>query len=129
MAHGIGGLIIKHSLGIAKDSAISGVAELTVGILFFGTRHRGSDTVGWAKSKIARLAGLIKVSTINEITSASRSVDRVSSDFHELLNLRSKIGTVIKIETFHEALSTPGIGSVSFHGIFIYIPSNLSRLF
>ena len=121
MAHGIGGLIIKQSICIAKEGALPAVAEFTIGIFFFGTPHRGSDIAGWASSgsKFARLSGSSEARTINEITSASRSGDPVSSDFHELLDFRSKTNTGIYIENFYEELPTLGIGFVSFPTIFM----------
>jgi hypothetical protein len=61
IAHSLGGLVVKEALRKSRDCEsvkphLYNVARSIVGVLFFGTPHRGADPRGLIHHALTRLA-------------------------------------------------------------------------
>ena len=115
VAHSLGGLVTEQALAHSKNSAeksLNQVERCTIGIVFLGVPHCGSDLEAWATVG-RRMVGILK-RTNKDILSAlnpdSEMLHMVENNFHT--NLRQRKDNSIEIVGFHEELAVKGIGEV-----------------
>ncbi|KAK3390772.1 hypothetical protein B0H63DRAFT_519987 [Podospora didyma] len=117
--HGLGGLVIKDALIAANSYQSNGrrphLAQLslaTIGVLFLGTPHRGSDAdseaLGVLVGKVASISG----KAVNDQLLAS-----TARDSHVLEKQRNDFTTIsskgqFEIVCFYEEIATLGVGMV-----------------
>jgi PGAP1-like protein len=109
IAHSLGGIIVKQALTSARvDSKHRSINEHTVGIIFLGTPHRGSETAAYG-SLLANIATFVmnkhKPSLVEALKQNSVELLKLTSDFRHELNK-------YKVVSFYERRPT-GIGRVS----------------
>ena len=114
IAHSLGGIIAKQALVWAhREPRYQSIKDHTLGIVFFGTPHRGSDKANYGKTLANVAAGVThkpKSKLIDALQSNSDTLMRLTSEFKfEAPN--------IEIMTFYET-KTMGIfsGLVSMRG-------------
>lgn len=89
IAHSLGGIVVKQALFLARvESQYSTICEHTVGIIFFGTPHRGSDKAAYGKI-LANVASTVMHKPSSKLLSALQSnsdvLARLTSDFRHQL--------------------------------------------
>ncbi|KAK1772152.1 hypothetical protein QBC33DRAFT_463161, partial [Phialemonium atrogriseum] len=108
VAHSLGGIVVKETLRRSSGcymghSHLRGIFDSTVGIMFFGTPHRGSEPRGLIKSTIESL-GKILLFRLNQ-----QIVDTLLPTSERLRELRDEFGPLAhrqgwKIHSFQEQL-------------------------
>ena len=99
IAHSLGGIIVKQALVWAhREPRYQSIKDHTLGIVFFGTPHRGSGKANYGKTLANVAAGVMhkpKSKLIDALQSNSETLMRLTSEFKfEAPN--------IKIMTFYE---------------------------
>ena len=99
IAHSLGGIIVKQALVWAhREPRYRSIKDHTLGIVFFGTPHRGSGKASYGKTLANVAAGVMhkpKSKLIDTLQSNSDTLMRLTSEFKfEAPN--------IKIITFYE---------------------------
>jgi hypothetical protein len=113
---------VAQALVISSNRAVEAhlhiISELTHGVLFLGTPHRGSDLAWWA-SKLAQIVGIVKQtnsSVVSQLSKGSSELDRIQVDFDFLLRNRLAIGLPeIQLKCFFEEKKITGVGQVCYH--------------
>jgi hypothetical protein len=113
---------IQQALVISSNRALEphlhATSQLTHGVLFLGTPHKGSGLASWAK-RLASLVGLVKQTNtrvLEELQKGSHELDRIQSNFDFLLRNRTTLGLKdIQLKCFYEEKSTTGVGKVCWY--------------
>ncbi|KAL6720813.1 hypothetical protein ACLMJK_002738 [Lecanora helva] len=115
VAHSLGGLVTEQALTHSKNSAephLNQVERCTIGIVFLGVPHCGSDLEAWAT--IGRHMASIFKRTNKDILSVlnpdSEMLYMVENNFHTILRQRKH--DPIGIVAFYEELATKGIEEI-----------------
>lgn len=85
IAHSLGGIIVKQALVWAhREPQYQTIKDHTLGIVFFGTPHRGSDKANYGKTLANVAAGVMhkpKSKLISALQSNSETLMRLTSEF------------------------------------------------
>lgn len=85
VAHSLGGIIVKQALVWAQtESRYQNIKDLTLGIVFFGTPHRGSDKTNYGKTLANVATGVMhkpKSKLISALQSNGDTLMRLTSEF------------------------------------------------
>lgn len=85
IAHSLGGIIVKQALVWAqREPQYQTIRNHTLGIVFFGTPHRGSDKANYGKTLANVAAGVMhkpKSKLISALQSNSETLMRLTSEF------------------------------------------------
>jgi hypothetical protein len=117
VAHGLGGLLCKKAILVSRnnvDQQLQDVFDLTCGIIFMGTPHRGAWMADWAKIPASALGvvrstdkSLFQILSRDEMFFAS-----IQDDFWSILQHLRKSRQTFRIACFCEMLPMPGGGLV-----------------
>jgi hypothetical protein len=115
IVHSLGGLLLKKALCISEGSSHEHLKELdrcTIGIIFLGTPHRGSDIASLPDMALKALRAFGKQSN-RDLTPLfdrnSTELENISRDFAEWVNKnRGRFNAMC----FYEELGMEGIGKV-----------------
>jgi pimeloyl-ACP methyl ester carboxylesterase len=116
VAHSLGGLVTEQALIHSKNSAeqhLNQVERYTIGIVFLGVPHCGSDLEAWATVG-RRMVSILKRTNkdiLGVLNPDSETLHIVENNFHT--NLRQRTDDPIKIVGFYEELAMKGIGEVT----------------
>jgi len=85
IAHSLGGIIVKQALAWARiEPQYRCLEEMTIGILFFGTPHRGTEKAAYG-AILAKIATTVlnkpNPSLLNALQTNSNELMRLSSEF------------------------------------------------
>jgi hypothetical protein len=98
------------------ETHLKGILKLTLGIIFLGTPHQGSNLAKWAEM-LATSIGILKQTNaqiVQVLKTNSEVLARVQDGFHTMIKARAASGhEAIEITCFYEELPLPGIGMVS----------------
>ncbi|KAL8702801.1 MAG: hypothetical protein Q9201_004017 [Fulgogasparrea decipioides] len=115
VAHSLGGLVTEQALTHSKNSAekyLNQIERYTIGIVFLGVPHCGSDLEAWAT--IGRRMVSVLVQTNKDIVDVlnpdSEMLHIVENNFHTIL--RQRKDDPIEITCFYEELPVKGIGEI-----------------
>ena len=85
IAHSLGGIIVKQALVWAhREPRYQNIRDHTLGIVFFGTPHRGSDKASYGKILANVATGVIhkpRSKLINALQSNSDTLMKLTSEF------------------------------------------------
>ena len=115
VAHSLGGLLVEQALVHSKNSAephLNQVERNTIGIVFLGVPHCGSDLEAWATIG-RRMVGMLKRTNsdiLDVLNPDSEMLHLVENNFHTIL--RQRKNNPIEITGFYEELPVKGIGEV-----------------
>ncbi|CAI6340837.1 unnamed protein product [Periconia digitata] len=118
VAHSLGGLVVEKALQVSAESAkphLRTVEQGSLGILFMGTPHSGSDFAPFAKSigNILSLVGKrVNVNILDTLKRDSQTLLDVEDWFGHWRRRRAETGAPIHITTFYEELELPVGGKV-----------------
>ena len=127
IGHSLGGLVIKQALITARehehtmseDDDYAKIIRNTVGIIFLGTPHKGSDQAKW-DGVATNLAKVLKKEHNDTIVSA---LSRGSSTLEGLQSSFAGISDRFSYSTFSEEREYPGIGKiVDDESAILYLP-------
>ena len=109
IVHSLGGLLCKDMLLLSRnaaDSHLRDAIESTIAIAFMGTPHSGSALAGWAQIPVKSFGILRPSSTklLSILQFDNDVLNRIHSDFLEMIRARAKTGCEIQITCFYEAL-------------------------
>lgn len=116
VAHSLGGLVTEQALTHSKNSAeqhLNQVEHHTIGIVFLGVPHCGSDLEAWATVG-RRMVSILKRTNkdiLSVLNPDSEMLHIVENNFHN--NLRQRKHDPIQIVSFYEELPMKGIGEVT----------------
>jgi hypothetical protein len=98
------------------------VERHTVGIVFLGTPHHGSDLASWAAvcAKFAKKFGDTNVEIVNALKPHSEVLRDTQDEFGQLLESRKNEGRKIQITCFYEELATSVVGQVVLTRILLF---------
>jgi hypothetical protein len=90
------------------------VERCTIGIVFLGTPHHGSDLASWAAvcAKIAKKFKDTNVEIVNTLKPESEVLRDTQDEFGQLLESRKNEGRKIQITCFYEELGMSVVGQV-----------------
>jgi hypothetical protein len=115
IVHSLGGLLLKKALCISEGSSHEHLKELdrcTIGIIFLGTPHRGSDIASLPDMALKALRAFGKQSNRDLVPLFDRNsteLENISRDFAEWVNKnRGRFNAMC----FYEELGMKGIGKV-----------------
>ncbi|KAI5921671.1 hypothetical protein F4810DRAFT_677289 [Camillea tinctor] len=109
--HSLGGIIVKQALLDSKRFEqmpnLPFIEKSTIGLVFLGTPHRGSDFAGWGK--IASAVASAALFDVNR-----KNIKSLEANGEELMQLERNFGTIIAqqhilIHNFHESKGFVGI--------------------
>jgi hypothetical protein len=138
VGHSLGGLVIERAIQLSENNAeehLRGIEKHTLGILFFGTPHRGSGIAPFAKS-IGRLLQTalgkrVNTAILEALEQNSSILLDVEDWFGQWLRRRREGNLPVEITSFYEEMALPQIGhvvdetSVTVSGYSTYsIPAN-----
>ena len=114
IAHSLGGIVVKQTLVWAhREPRYKAIKDHTLGIVFFGTPHRGSGKANYGKILANVAAGVMH-------KPKSKLIDAIQSNSDTLIKLTSEFrfeAAEIKIVTFYETKPMRGFSSlVSIRG-------------
>ncbi len=116
VAHSLGGLVCEQALLVCRASneqRLAAVLESTIGLVFMGTPHRGSELALWG-SRIAKYVQSIRKvnrNIVKTLTVKSEILANVEQDFQQLL-LKPEHIKKTKIFCFYEEIELPVIGKI-----------------
>ena len=115
VAHSLGGLVVEQALTHAKNSAEPHLHQIerdTVGIVFLGVPHCGSDLEAWATvgRKMVNMLERTNKDILDVLNPDSEMLHLVENNFHA--NLRQRKENPIEITGFYEELAVRGLGEV-----------------
>ena len=118
VAHSLGGLVVEQALTHSKSSAeqhLNQIERCTIGIVFLGVPHCGSDLQAWAMigGRIVSVLRQTNKDIINVLNPDSEMLHMVENNFHAVLRQRKDDRT--EIVCFYEELAVTGIGEVLIH--------------
>jgi len=102
ICHSLGGIVVKKALILAheRSGSYGGLLEMSKGVIFMGTPHRGADAASWA-SIVARALGALQMGTgtnknlLSDLQRNSGALWQISQQFVER-------ASTLKIRTFYE---------------------------
>ena len=104
IAHSLGGIIVKQALVWAyMEPQYSNTLEHTLGVVFFGTPHRGSDKAGSYASVLAKTASAVLYKP------SSKLLETLKTNSEKLMDLTSQFKfhiPKVRIITFYEMQPT-----------------------
>lgn len=127
VGHSLGGLVIKQALitarehehAMSEDDDYAKIIRNTVGIIFLGTPHKGSDQVKW-DGIATNLAKVLKKEHSDTIVGA---LSRGSSTLEGLQSSFAGISDRFSYSTFSEEREYPDIGKiVDDESAILYLP-------
>ncbi len=127
VAHSLGGLIVEQTLLDCRDSQDrnwNSVLESTIGIAYIGTPHTGPDLVRWERTLTYLATMLHKTDehVQHVLTPGAKVLAGIEKEYLTLIEARKHAGKKpISLYCFYEALGVPGVGLVSFLGIWKYM--------
>ncbi|KAI4264892.1 MAG: hypothetical protein L6R42_000006 [Xanthoria sp. 1 TBL-2021] len=115
VAHSLGGLVTEQALTHSKNSAeqhLNQVERHTIGIVFLGVPHCGSDLEAWATvgRRMASILRRTNKDILGVLDPDSEMLHVVENNFHT--NLRQRKDDPIEIVGFYEELPMKGIGEI-----------------
>ena len=118
VAHGLGGLVTEHALSHSRNAVeefLHKIERCTVGIVFLGVPHYGSDLAAWAGFGTRMISILRRANKdiVGVLEPGSEMLRVVEKGFHNILRLRKTEGSEISVKCFYEELSVIGVGQVS----------------
>ena len=117
VAHSLGGLITEHAINHSRSAGeehLHQIERCTVGIVFLGVPHSGSDCAAWALFG-ARMASVLKRANkdiVKVLEPDNEMLRVVQKSFNNILTLRKNEGSDISITCFYEELGVGLIGQV-----------------
>ena len=117
VAHSLGGLVVEHALfhsNASKGDHLKKIEYFTVGIVFLGVPHYGSEVAKWGElaSQMTKLVKGTNTDILRVLKPDSEMLRLVEKNFDRVLKSRDQEGSEISITCFYEELSVTGIGSV-----------------
>ena len=115
VAHSLGGLVTEQALTYSKNSAelhLKQVERDTIGVVFLGVPHCGSDLQAWATIG-RRIVGVLKRTNkkiLDVLNPDSEMLRLVENNFHA--NIRQRRDNPFQITSFFEELAVTGVGEV-----------------
>ncbi|CAM1509288.1 Fc.00g030270.m01.CDS01 [Cosmosporella sp. VM-42] len=101
VCHSLGGIVFKQAFNVASgQSRYEGLSKMIIGVLFFGTPHKGSVIASFATS----LGNLLRASSLGAHTNVQllKDLDRHSSRLEQVSDTFLQLGGSLKIVTFYE---------------------------
>lgn len=117
VAHSLGGLVTEHAISYSRSASekhLHQIERRTVGIVFLGVPHSGSDSAAWALFG-TRMASVLKRANkdiVKVLEPDNEMLRVVQKGFHNVLSLRKNEGSEISITCFYEELGADLIGQV-----------------
>jgi hypothetical protein len=112
VCHGLGGLLVKKALLAAKiRSSTQSIYESTVGIIFFGTPHRGSSKANSSDS-LAKFAQLLTLGALKPNRELIQQMKVGSVEAQATNESFRHIAAPIQIVSFYETIPTKSVGIV-----------------
>ncbi|KAF2265052.1 SesB protein [Lojkania enalia] len=112
VAHSLGGLVVANSLvgKYGTDAQGQEVINHTYGTVFFGTPFKSSDKAPVAEiaRKVLKMFGDTNDQTIRDLDKRSEKLQKISNDFHSLLEERLSSNDLkpIQVACFFEEIKT-----------------------
>lgn len=122
VVHSLGGIVIKEALRRSRgchlgQAYLCGICESTIGIIFFGTPHAGSDPRRFLHriaEKVAKAAGFsVNEQIVNALLPSSERLRELRDEFGPMAQARSWI-----IHSFQEQC---GVGLLSGEKVLTYV--------
>ncbi|KAF1951309.1 hypothetical protein CC80DRAFT_395828, partial [Byssothecium circinans] len=118
VAHSLGGLVVERAIQISEANAEQHLRQIersTIGILFLGTPHSGSDFAPFSKA-VGTVLGLAGKRVNTDILDSLRRDSQVLLDvedwFGQWRRRRSENTNPVQITTFFEEMGLPIVGKV-----------------
>ncbi|KAL9074561.1 MAG: hypothetical protein Q9161_002153 [Pseudevernia consocians] len=117
VAHSLGGLVTEYALSHSRHTAekhIRQVERCTVGIVFLGVPHCGSDLASWGKLG-TRMVGILRRANkdiVGVLDPGSEMLHEVQKGFYTILRLRKDEGSELSITCFFEELPVIAVGEI-----------------
>lgn len=130
IAHSLGGLVTEHAISHSRSASeehLRQIERCTIGIVFLGVPHSGSDSAAWALFG-TRMASILKRANKNivKVLEPDNEMLRVvQKSFHNILSVRKNEGSEISVTCFYEELGVDMIGQVRW-SILVLTALNLS---
>ncbi|KAF4437480.1 P-loop containing nucleoside triphosphate hydrolase [Fusarium austroafricanum] len=115
--HSLGGLVVQNALDLSRSSPelhLNRLESNTVGLIFMGTPHFGSNKARWGGYCTA-MVGLVSKPNKNIVKVLERDSEMlatIQNKFHEVLRLRQAKDRPISITCFYEELASPVVGTI-----------------
>ena len=104
VAHSLGGLVCEEALNLSsKRSALAPILRNTLGVIFMGTPHGGSQLARWGGT-VAKYVNVFRGTNrdiLSNLQPGSADLQRAEEDFQHMLR---RDGTKLMIFCFYEAL-------------------------
>ncbi|KAF5616056.1 ankyrin repeat-containing protein [Fusarium sp. NRRL 25303] len=115
--HSLGGLVVQNALDLSRSSPeahLNSLESSTVGLLFMGTPHFGSNKARWGGycTAVVSLTSSPNKNIIEVLERDSEMLATIQYKFHEILRLRQAKNRPISITCFYEELASPNIGMI-----------------
>ncbi|KAL8722147.1 MAG: hypothetical protein Q9181_007550 [Wetmoreana brouardii] len=115
VAHSLGGLVTEQALTHSKNSAekhLNQIERSTIGIVFLGVPHCGSDLEAWATVGRRMVSLLVQTNKdiVNILNPDSEMLHMVENSFHTII--RQRKDNPIEITCFYEELPVKGVGEI-----------------
>ncbi|CVK84517.1 uncharacterized protein FPRN_01986 [Fusarium proliferatum] len=115
--HSLGGLVVQNALDLSRSSPeahLNSLESSTVGLLFMGTPHFGSNKARWGGycTAVVSLTSSPNKNIIEVLERDSEMLATIQHKFHEILRLRQAKNRPISITCFYEELASPKIGMI-----------------
>lgn len=117
LAHSLGGLVTEHAINLSRTAGeehLRQIEHCTVGIVFLGVPHSGSDYAAWALFG-TRMANVLKRANkdiVKVLEPDNEMLRVVQKGFHNILSLRKNERSEISVTCFYEELGVDMIGQV-----------------
>jgi protein SERAC1 len=116
VVHSLGGLVCEQALLVCRASneqRLAAVLESTVGIVFMGTPHKGSELAKWGSRVATYLQHIRKVNKkiVETLKVKSEVLASVEQDFQQLL-LKPEHKEKTRIFCFYEEIAIPFVGTI-----------------
>lgn len=117
VAHSLGGLVTEHALNHSRnvgEEHLHQIERCTVGIVFLGVPHSGTDSAAWALFG-TRMASVLKRANkdiVKVLEPDNEMLRVVQKGFHNILRQRKDEGSEISVTCFYEELGVDMIGQV-----------------
>ncbi|KAF5982742.1 gpi inositol-deacylase pgap1-like [Fusarium bulbicola] len=115
--HSLGGQVVQNALDLSRSSPdvyLNSLESSTVGLLFIGTPHFGSNKARWGGycTAMVSLMSSPNKNIIEVLERDSEMLATIQHKFHEILRLRQAKNRPISITCFYEELASPSIGMI-----------------
>ena len=111
-----------------SEAHLKQVERHTIGTVFLGTPHHGSDLASWAVvcAKIAKKFKDTNLEIVNTLKPESEVLRDTQDEFGQLLESRKNEGCKIHITCFYEELAMSVVGQVLLIWVLLFetIPNN-----